>query len=410
MKSLRIIYITPSFQHPRLRGSTRCYHFIKELSRRHSITLLSPALGEVPAEAIEDVTTRTEKLLIFRENGVPAGWTRTMSRLPLLGGRLGKLLQRRKLIKEMKKSFQALVEEQAHDVVIFHGKNVFEVVEHCSDLPVVVDFCDATSMRVLARMRYSALTRLPLMALRYLQVRRLERKLIRKSRHVAFISSRDREAILGPSSTAKIIAIGVDRLYWKRKGNRPSSNAIVFTGVMDYAPNEDAALFLLNEILPLIRKQLPQTGVYVVGRSPSPRLIAAATERQDVTVTGYVEDVRPYLESAKVFVAPLRYGSGIQNKVLEAMAMELPVVATPIVAEGLRVQDAEAPPIRVASRKEEFSSHVIDLLENQNHRSYLGTAGRRFVEKYFDWERSAELLEGMCHEAVSQGKASGRIT
>jgi glycosyltransferase involved in cell wall biosynthesis len=300
----------------------------------------------------------------------------------------------------MKEAFVRLLQQQTFDLVLFHGKDIFPVIEDCRGLPVVVDFCDATSMRVRSRMRYASLARLPVLMLRYWQVRRLEKKLIRKSPHLAFVSCRDREAILGAGGKAEVVPIGVDTQYWKRESPHRQANCLVFTGVMNYAPNEDAAICLIEKIVPLIRQSIPRLQVFIVGRDPAPVLQEKARRHPGVTVTGFVDDVRPYLERATVFAAPLRFGSGVQNKVLEAMAMQVPVVTTSLVAAGLRVDGAATPPLGVADGEKQFAGRVVDLLQQEEQRARLAEDGRRFVENHFVWSRSAEKLEQMCLAAV----------
>jgi hypothetical protein len=402
---MRILYITPSFQHPSLRGPTRCYHFIKELSQRHSITLLSLSGFEVPAGPKQEMATYTNRIHIFSTNG--ASGARSAERVgsfPVIGGRLKQTLQLRDGVRQMKKVFLQLVKQQPFDVVLFHGKNCFPVIEDWKGLPLVVDFCDATSMRVLTKMQYTRKTKLPLLAMRYWQIRQVERRLVRKTPHVAFISRRDREAIFGRGSKSPLVPIGVDLTYWQRRSNNPKPNCLVFTGVMNYAPNEDAARYLIEKILPLIRAAVPDLQILLVGRDPSPALKAIAARYPDVIVTGFVDDVRDYLEQATIFVAPLRYASGIQNKVLEAMAMEVPVVATSIAADGLRVDAGSEPPIRVADGEKSFAENVVNLLGQAAERARLSSAGRRYVAEHFVWAQSAKQLEEMCLEAVARQK------
>jgi glycosyltransferase involved in cell wall biosynthesis len=135
-----------------------------------------------------------------------------------------------------------------------------------------------------------------------------------------------------------------------------------------------------------------------------PELVNMAQRYPDVTVTGAVDDIRPYLERADVFVAPLRFASGVQNKVLEAMSMEVPVVTTPVVAAGLCVDDVE-PQLVIGRTAEEIAARIVRLLAHAEERARLSTEGRRFVEAHCSWCRSAKKLEELCVAAV--GHASG---
>jgi len=174
---------------------------------------------------------------------------------------------------------------------------------------------------------------------------------------------------------------------------------------MNYPPNVDAAVFLLDKILPLVRRILPNLEVLIVGRDPSPEIVNMAQRYPDVTVTGAVDDVRPYLERADVFVAALRFASGVQNKVLEAMSMEVPVVTTPVVAAGLSMDGVE-PQLIVCVNAEEIAAGITKLMAHTEERARLSAEGRRFVEAHCSWSRSAQILEELCITATEQ--ASGR--
>ncbi len=398
---MRILYITPSFQHPEVRGPHRHYHFIRELSKRHKITLLTLKRSKIAPGAIAEMQSLTERILTFDANGTSNSDVGSLvGKLPVLGAHL---MQNRKLrdsINQMKKAFLELVNQESFDLVLFHGKSVFPVIKEFNELPIVVDFCDATSMRIRNKMHYTGIAKLPLLLIRLLQIRQIERQLVNKTPHIAFISNRDRTTILGFKNKSEIIPIGVDQNYWKRKTKQSNRNCIIFTGVMDYAPNHDAAVYLIDKILPLLKNRISNLEVLIAGRDPKPELVEKARRHSEITITGFVEDMRVYLERAAVFAAPLRYGSGIQNKVLEAMAMEVPVVSTKIVADGLYLDSYGEPPLHKADTENELAESIIKLLKDEKERSRLANEGRMFVEKYFNWECSSKKLEKLCLHAM----------
>jgi glycosyltransferase involved in cell wall biosynthesis len=400
---MRILYITPSFQHPSMRGPTRCYHFIKELSQRHQITLMALTGVEVPPAPLKEMAAYTDQIQLFNANGAShSGSATVFGAAPVVGKKFKRVLQRRAGIQQMKQGFIKLLRKKSYDVVLFHGKSIFSVIEDWSGKPLVVDFCDATSMRYQSKLNYAGGAARLWYALRYRQIKQIEDKMVAKTPHLAFVSWRDREAVVGATERGKVVPIGVDHHYWTRKTHNPRPNCLAFTGVMNYAPNEDAAIYLIDQILPLLRHAIPNIELLIVGRDPAPALKERAQRHPEVTVTGFVDDVRAYLERAAVFVAPLRYGSGIQNKVLEAMAMEVPVVTTSLAAAGLRVDGAGEPPVLVADGEKEFAERVIALLGQKEERHRLAGEGRRFVENHFIWSRSAAKLEEMCFAAAQQ--------
>ena len=399
---MNILYIIPSFQHPGVRGPTRHYHFIRELSARHAITLLVLKRSEIGNEAMQEVASYVEAMHLFDVDGSDNSKVADFAgRIPLAGRRLEQMLRLRQAVGRMTSTVTRLLTEESFDLIVFHGKSVFPVIANCNGLPVVIDFCDATSMRIENKMRYASLAKRPFLWWRSAEIRRIEQSILDKTPHVAFISPRDRQAILGPDSQAAILPNGVDHAYWRRTSGPSEKNCIVFTGVMDYAPNQDAAMFLIERIAPRVRTLISDLEVLIVGRDPSAALKERAAREPNVTVTGFVDDVRPYLERAALFAAPLRYASGTQNKVLEALAMQVPTVTTSIVADGLRLDVSGEPPVCVADGESEFAAEVVRLLQNAPERASLASRGRRFVEDHFIWSRSAEKLEQMCLAALN---------
>ncbi len=308
----------------------------------------------------------------------------------------------------MEIAVRSLLEQQIFDLVLFHGREALPLLDGV-DVPIVVECGDTNSTRILQQMRRARLLLRPRLFFHYVRKRRLEERLARKTPYRFFISARDRENLLGPSDRSVIVPQGVDYDYWKRSSPPLGRNCIVFSGVMSYPPNADAAVFLLDTILPLVRRVLPELEVLIVGRDPLPELVNVAQHYPDVTVTGAVDDIRPYLERADVFVAALRFASGVQNKVLEAMSMEVPVVTTPVVAAGLGVDGVE-PQLVIGQNAEEIATGIIRLLAHAEERARLSTEGRRFVEAHCSWSRSAEKLEELCLTAAGHVSGSYRPT
>ena len=384
-------------------GYLRHYHFLRELARRHAITLLALSKNKVAPEAEEKMSVYTERILTFEAAGASEPAASDKTAVPAKFGQDVKgTLQFLNAVRKMKRAFLQLVQEESYDLIIFHGRDIFPVIRDFNELPIVADFGDATSMRIRQHMRYASGATFPLHFVRYLRARRIEKELLQKTPHRAFISRRDREAVLGPvKDDSKVIPNGVDLGYWTRKTYNPLPNRIVYSGAMDYPPNADGAFYLIQKILPHVRRLISSIEVVIVGRDPSPALIKLAEQYPNVTVTGVVDDVRPYLEEATVYVGPLRFASGIQNKLLEALAMEVPVVTTPIAADGLRVEGGAQPPVLVADGEKEFADAVVYLLRQTKDRSRLAAEGRHFVKNHFNWSHSAKMLEEMCLTAVS---------
>jgi glycosyltransferase involved in cell wall biosynthesis len=160
---------------------------------------------------------------------------------------------------------------------------------------------------------------------------------------------------------------------------------------MDFRPNVDAVVWFCHEVLPLIRRQVPDARFYIVGQSPHRRVLDLADDPA-VTVTGYVDDVRSYIAGACVYVVPLRIGGGTRLKVLEAMAMSKPVVSTSLGCEGFQGLESGRE-LYLADNPEQFAQRVIELLDDAFRRERLGRAARHFVEERYDWRLIVPRLE-----------------
>jgi glycosyltransferase involved in cell wall biosynthesis len=229
------------------------------------------------------------------------------------------------------------------------------------------------------------------------RMRAFERAQCRRFDHVVAVSSRDMEVFRSEYGVRNVseIPTGVDTEYFRPKGGvRPQRYDLVFTGSMDWLPNEDAIVFFTEAILPGIREAVPDVTLTVVGRNPSPRILALARNDPAVRVTRSVPDVRPFIERAAAFIVPLRIGGGTRLKIYEAMAMEKAVVSTSIGAEGLPVHDGED--ILLADTPETFASSVTQLLTDARRADEIGERAAAVVRGEFGWDRVAERFAAIC--------------
>jgi len=230
------------------------------------------------------------------------------------------------------------------------------------------------------------------------RLRAYERRACLAADRVVAVSQADATALrrLKSDLSPAVVPNGVDMAFYTALP--PTLDAqqalgphdLAFTGKMDFRPNVDAVLWFVQEVLPLIRRSSPDTRFWVVGQNPHPRL-ASLGDHPGVVITGRVEDVRPYIAAAGVYVVPLRIGGGTRLKVLEAMAMGKAIVSTQLGCEGFDlVPDQE---LAIADAPAEFASAVLALLGNPNRRERLGRAARRFAGSRYDWSVIVPRLE-----------------
>jgi glycosyltransferase involved in cell wall biosynthesis len=174
---------------------------------------------------------------------------------------------------------------------------------------------------------------------------------------------------------------------------------------MDWLPNEDAIEYYAQSILGIVRREIPDAELWVVGRKPTQRLQALAARNPGIVVTGEVDDIRPHVHSSSVYVVPLRIGGGTRIKIFEAMAMGKAVVSTPVGAEGLPVQHDTN--IVLAESSAEFATQVIRLLKNRMERERIGKAARELVEQQYSWRSVAGAFELVFDKMT--GNARGRV-
>jgi glycosyltransferase involved in cell wall biosynthesis len=234
----------------------------------------------------------------------------------------------------------------------------------------------------------------------YRKMLRYERRCVRNADHVFTVSENDRDVFTTfiDRKCISVIPTGVDTEYFQPAAGTGQNDGLVFTGAMDWMPNEDAILYFAREILPLIRKEIPQVTLTVAGRLPSRRLLALAIADNRIRVTGRVDDIRLYMREGSVFVVPIRVGSGTRLKIFEAMAMGKAVVSTSIGAEGLPVTDGEN--IVIADTPECFACSVVSLLRQPEQRRSLGLSARSYVEQKHSWKAVTDVFEGSLFKVV----------
>lgn len=195
-----------------------------------------------------------------------------------------------------------------------------------------------------------------------------------------------------------VIPNGVDVEYFQSTTNSEEPFSLVFVGMMGYVPNYDGILYFLEEIYPKIRRRIPQVKIYIVGVNPPKSVVKYRSSH--IIVTGFVEDVRPYIERSSVYVVPLRMGGGTRLKILEALAMKKPVVSTSIGCEGIDLGPEKS--IVVADEADSFADAVVELLYNKEKSAKLAQTGFEMVRKKYDWSIIGQQIEDAFDKLMNQ--------
>ena len=203
------------------------------------------------------------------------------------------------------------------------------------------------------------------------------------------ISSQDQSLIYHPErNSIKVVPNGVDFDFFTPVQSNNRTFELVFTGNMSYPPNVDGALFLVNEIMPIVWKEMPKAKVLIAGAKPT--VAITSLKSRNVAVSGWVDDIREAYADSSVFIAPMRIGTGLQNKLLEAMSMGVPCITTSFANNALKAVNGAS--ILIGDSKESLAEIVIDLLRDPVLRNNLSVAGRAFIEANYSWRTSTAIL------------------
>ncbi len=289
---------------------------------------------------------------------------------------------------------EQLTRHHYDSVHLFGGIQVYEFKHALGDLPTLITPYESYALftqRALQHQRGLAW----LMAFGVHQLaKHFERWMFNPYDAVTVLTEADRDMLLRlqPRLKVSVIPNGIDLAHYVSVAAEREPSKLLFVGNYEYAPNVEGALWLIQEIFPRIQRHQPNAKLWLVGNAPPAELVACATD--SVIVTGRVSDVRDYYQRATVFICPLRVGAGIKNKVLEAMASQLPIVATALSVDGIDAQHGET--LFMADSAEEIAQYTLDLLRDEALRQQFAQKGRALIVERYSWQSVAErYLERM---------------
>jgi len=253
-----------------------------------------------------------------------------------------------------------------------------------------LDYQDALSEGIRRRKEKSKGIKRFIFDMEYSRLAKYESEVMDKFTNTTIITEQDR-VLIQNTDNQKITVVpnGVDMGFFHPLEQEKTYD-VVFTGNMNYPPNVMAAKFLANDILPIIQKQNPKAKLLIAGASPHPSVRALASEW--VTVSGWLDDIRTAYASSKVFVAPMQIGTGLQNKLLEAMAMKIPSVTSDLANSALHAKENVEIKVAQSQDKDAFAQHILELLNNENVAQQQANAAHKFVLENYSWESSVDIL------------------
>ena len=397
---MKILFLTQIVPFPPDAGPrVKTWHVLRSLAMQgHSVTLVSFVRPEEAPHlsALEDVCAAVYTVPI-RRSRVTDIWYMTRSYLTSRP-----FLVERDDLPEMQSAVDKLVKDNDFDFIhadqltmvqfALRGANVAR-----NKKPKVIFDAHNAVWSIVERMRENARWFLkPVLSIEAMRVKRYEGELLKQVDHVLAVTDVDQAGLEEALRVSKIrsgervapitvVPIATDTNQLRPIKRKANSKNIVTLGTLHYPPNADGIRWFFNEVFPLIREQVPDVTLTIIGKNPPQDFLDLAAKNPDaVTVTGYVPELPPYLEQSALMVVPVRAGGGMRVRILEAFAYAMPVVTTTIGLEGIHAEPERD--VLVADTASDFAKRVVELLEDTSLQEKLSTNGRRLAETKYDWQ------------------------
>ncbi len=394
---MRILYLCHRFPYPPNSGAkVRAFNTIRHLSERHEVVVATLEVEPGEAARGRDLSKYCERYLFEPLNPITAKLRMALSLLTSKPATMGAFYSSR-----LKRRVRDELEGAGFDLVMFHSSSVVQYVDPGIDVPLLIDFVDMDSQKWLIYARHRGF---PLNIGYWIEGTKLARAEVRMAVRAALstcatLAETESLDAMGAGTPADWFSNGVDLDFFHPVAEPYEPDRICFIGRMDYYPNVECMVDFCNNVLPLIQQRRPATQLSIVGAEPT-REVRRLANLPGVEVTGTVDDVRPYVWRSAVNVAPLNIARGTQNKILESMAMGVPVVCSDLAARGV---DAEVGVhLLAATDPRDYTNAVLELLEDGGKRARLSVAGRRRVETHHSWVVAMERLDRLIERFIDR--------
>ncbi len=377
--ALKIVFVTSRFPYPIEKGDKlRAYHQLKYLHLRgHEIILISLFDTYIDAKDYEEIKKYTNKIFTFKQtkwNSFLSIIKHVWSDLPFSVSYFYNTTTHKKIT--------AIIDTEKPDVIYNQLIRTTEYTKNISS-PKVLDYMDSFSLGMEKRSNESKFSFA--YNIEYKRLKDYESNIHEKFNRNIIISEKDKHSIFNHKiNDIVIVPNGVDIDFFKTK-NTTKKYDIAFIGNLGYYPNIMACKFLIEKIYPLLVVQKKDISILIAGARPTQEILSFANS--NIAIEGWIEDIREAYDSSKIFVAPLFWGSGQQNKILEAMSMELTCITTSLVNEAINAENHKE--ILISNTAADFATLILDQLTKPS----LGTKSRKFVSQNFSWAASIDILE-----------------
>lgn len=380
---MKLFFLLPRVPYPTEKGDKlRAFHQIIHLSKHHEIIICALNEGVLHEDAVSVLSKYATAVHII-----------PISRSTIISNIIRALFTGQPLQvgyyynKTTKKIIHGLINKYKPDHIFCQ---LIRMADYVKDIPLpkTLDYQDVFSKGVERRLASSSFLLRPFLKLEYQRMLDSERTAFDQFDNKIIISYPDRELIPHPEKEKiVVVANGVDTRFFHPL-ERPREFDLVFTGNMSYPPNVHCCEFLVNKILPLVLEKKPALKVLIAGANPTMRVQVLRSAQ--VEVSGWVPDMRDAYAAAKIFIAPMQLGTGLQNKLLEAMAMKIPCITSPLANQSLNA--APGKEILVGETPQEYALHIVNLLDHEDLALQIAEQGYQFVLKNYSWEAETEKI------------------
>lgn len=384
---MKIFVLLSRFPYPLEKGDKlRAYHQIKQLSKNHQIVLCALSVKKVTNEDFTELKKFCEEIHILR-----------LSKLQIFFSLFVGLIFTRYPLqvayfynKSIHKKIKKIIDRIQPDHIYCQLIRVSEYVKQVNGIPKTLDYMDALSSGMKRRLQTTKFYMRPFLDIEALRLKRYEHFIFKHFDNRTIISEQDRKLIVNAKNEEiEVIPNGVNFNYFYPKTEVKKDCDILFTGNMSYPPNVVGVLYIVNKILPIIHLKMPNCRLIVAGANPHPSIKTLASEK--VMITGWVDDIREYYWKSRVMLAPMQIGSGLQNKLLEALAMRVACVTSELANNALDAKENQE--ILIGHSAEDYAEKVIQLLQDQSFADKIAENGYHFVKKNYDWAKNCQKLE-----------------
>lgn len=382
---MKIMVILSRVPYPLEKGDKlRAFNQIKELSKKHQIVLFALNDGKLDENAIAELKKYCVAISIMplpKQTVIKNLMRSFFNGMPMQVGYF--------YFKKAQQKVDELIRKHHPDHLYCQLIRTAEYAKPYPAIPKTLDYMDVFSKGIERRIKTDPFYMRPVLQMEYRRLLKYERNIFSVFTNKTIISAQDRDLIPHPDKMRiKVIPNGVDTDFFKPLARKKEFD-LLFNGNMNYPPNVESVEYLVEKIMPYVWNRMPQARLLISGASPNARVMELASEK--VVISGWVDDVRENYAKSKILVAPMQISIGLQNKLLEAMAMQLPCITSSLANNALGAKHNDQ--IMVAEKPEQYALQILELLQNEAKAKQIAMNGYRFAVENFNWKSTTAALE-----------------